>query len=133
MTGPFADTSFYVAICSPRDGLHRKASNLAQQIRGPIVTTEYVLVETGNFFAQSQVRAAFVQLVQQLRNDPETEIIPASTNLFGRGLDVYRQRSDKDWGFTDCTSFVVMNDRGITEALTADHHFEQAGFTVLLK
>jgi predicted nucleic acid-binding protein len=44
----------------------------------------------------------------------------------------YESRPDKAWSLTDCISFVVMNQHGLTEALTGDHHFEQAGFTALL-
>jgi predicted nucleic acid-binding protein len=50
-----------------------------------------------------------------------------------RGIQLYDSRPDKQWSLTDCISFVVMQDRGIVEALTGDHHFEQAGFTALLK
>jgi hypothetical protein len=50
-----------------------------------------------------------------------------------RGLALYAARPDKEWSLTDCVSFLVMQDHGVTEALTADHHFEQAGFVALLK
>lgn len=59
--------------------------------------------------------------------------MPASTQLLAEGIDLFRRRSDKEWALTDCISFVVMNDEKLAEALTADHHFEQAGFTILLK
>jgi uncharacterized protein len=68
-----------------------------------------------------------------LEADQSVTIVPASDDLFRRGVDLYRQRPDKDWPLTDCLSFVVMNDHGATEALTGDHHFEQAGFQALLK
>jgi hypothetical protein len=60
-------------------------------------------------------------------------IIPAEPQLYEEGIALYRARPDKDWSLTDCISFVVMKARGITEALTGDHHFEQAGFVALLK
>ena len=60
-------------------------------------------------------------------------IIPADATLYQAGVDLYGQRSDKDWSLTDCISFVVMRQRGIVEALTGDHHFEQAGLIALLK
>ena len=53
--------------------------------------------------------------------------------MLGRRIQLYETRPDKAWSLTDCMSFIVMRDGGLTEALTADHHFEQAGFTVLLK
>jgi len=59
--------------------------------------------------------------------------LPASQELFERGLNLYRQRPDKDWSLTDCISFVVMREHGVTKALTADRHFEQAGFAILLR
>jgi len=48
------------------------------------------------------------------------------------GWTLYQQRPDKEWGLTDCISFVVMQEQGISEAFTSDHHFTQAGFTILL-
>ncbi len=49
-----------------------------------------------------------------------------------RGLKFFNSHP-KNWSLTDCISFVVMQEHGIHEALTADHHFEQVGFQVLLK
>lgn len=60
-------------------------------------------------------------------------IVPPTQELFVRGIDLYARRPDKERGLTDCISFLVMQEQGITHALTADHHFEQAGFTMLLK
>jgi predicted nucleic acid-binding protein len=69
----------------------------------------------------------------QIHNDPHTQLIPATSDLFARGLDLFAKRPDKHWSLTDCTSFVVMTDQKLTDALTADEHFEQAGFRTLLK
>ena len=69
----------------------------------------------------------------ELDSDASVTIISVSVELYNRGIDLYRHRPDKEWGATDCVSFVVMNDLGITEALTHDRHFEQAGFTALLR
>jgi len=68
-----------------------------------------------------------------LRSDAKTTIVPSSHELFEQGKRLYSQRLDKDWSLTDCTSLVVMRQLGLSEALTADRHFEQAGFHVLLK
>ena len=77
-------------------------------------------------------RAAAVKLLTALEKDPKVEIVPASDDLYKRALDIYRDRSDKKWGLIDCMSFVVMSDQGLSEALTADNHFRQAGFHALL-
>ena len=59
-------------------------------------------------------------------------LAPPTVELFDAGVALYHSRTDKDWSLTDCISFVVMSQHGITGALTGDHHFEQAGFKVLL-
>jgi uncharacterized protein len=61
------------------------------------------------------------------------KIIKANDALFQAGMNLYRNRPDKGWSLTDCISFVVMREHAVQEALTGDHHFEQAGFTALLK
>ena len=75
----------------------------------------------------------FETVIENLRSAEEIEVVPATADLFDRGFQYFTGRPDKDWSLTDCISFVVMHESGITEALTADHHFEQAGFVALLK
>ena len=60
------------------------------------------------------------------------ELIWVDYELYERSWNLFRDRSDKSWSLVDCSSFVVMQDRQVREALTADHHFEQAGFIKLL-
>jgi predicted nucleic acid-binding protein len=60
-------------------------------------------------------------------------VVPATRRLLEDGVQFYRYRRDKNWPLTDCISFVVMEDEEIRVALTGDRHFEQAGFTALLK
>lgn len=129
----FADTSFYVAIFSPHDQLHGKAKAVAEAHEGGVITTEFVLVEVGNFFCRGNGRGVFKKMIENLRSAEDIEIIPASSDLFDNGFVLFNSRADKEWSLTDCTSFVVMRESGIMEALTADHHFEQAGFVALLK
>lgn len=74
-----------------------------------------------------------MRLVTALRNQPDVEIIPATHDLFERARALFAQRTDKMWSLTDCTSFVVMKDHGLTAALTGDQHFEQAGFQRLMQ
>ena len=54
------------------------------------------------------------------------------STLFRRAVDLYRNRPDKKWGLTDCMSFVVMQQENLTDVLTADEHFTQAGFRALM-
>ncbi|MBO0697116.1 MAG: type II toxin-antitoxin system VapC family toxin [Zavarzinella sp.] len=133
MTTIFADTAYYLALANARDGLHDRAVAFLSGFSDRIVTTDYVLLEVANSHRRSAFRQAFLDLLETIRSDPDTEIVPAGPDLFQAGLDLFADRPDKDWSLTDCLSFVVMTDRGLTDAVTADHHFEQAGFRILLK
>ena len=128
----FADTSFFVSFLSPRDENHAAALDYMAAVEGKIITTVLVLVELGNYLSGTADRKRFAPFARDLRADERFEILPADAALIDGGMLEYSRRSDKKWSFTDCTSFVVMRRRRITEALTADHHFAQAGFVALL-
>lgn len=129
----FADTSYYLALLNRADAWHAVATRMSQSVRGRIVTTDFVLVEVGNALSRANLRSSFVHLIPHLRSASQVTIVPATRSLLDEGYDLFTQRPDKDWSLTDCISFVVMDRQGVSEALTADHHFEQAGFTILLK
>jgi len=129
---PFADTSYLVAANNPADSLHELAVEFGAIHDTSMVTTEYVLVETANFFCKPAGRSIYKRMIQRLQSATNFQIIPGSTDLFERGLTLFDARSDKEWSLTDCISFIVMGDLDLAEALTADHHFEQAGFSALL-
>lgn len=132
MKSVFADTSYYVALLSSTDHWHKKAVEWSERIARRIVVTEYILVELAGALSRGPARPVFVGLLEQLQNDPFSTIVEASPRLFRRGCELFGQRLDKEWSLTDCISFVVMKQRRLSEALTADHHFEQAGFKALL-
>jgi predicted nucleic acid-binding protein len=132
MTVAFADSYFYLALLNPRDAGHHAANLVADEFDGTIVTTHWVLTEVADAMAHPQHRPLFVRLLSTLSADANVVVVPADAALFDRGVDLFRTRPDKDWPLTDCISFLVMQDRSIREALTADIHFEQAGFIRLL-
>jgi uncharacterized protein len=132
----FLDTSYAIALSSVNDLFHPTALVLADRIfkgNARLLTTRAVLLEIGNTLSKQRYRAAAIRLLHALEIDPNVEILPLSEQLYMRAVQLYRERSDKDWGLTDCISFVVMRDRGIKEALTADEHFQQAGFLALMR
>ena len=98
-----------------------------------MLTSRAVFMEIGNALSKLRYRAAAVEILNALEADPNIEIIPLSEALYHRAFELFLNRSDKEWGLTDCLSYILMQERGLTEALTADDHFRQAGFTVLLR
>lgn len=128
----FADTYYYLAMVNDTDAGYRRAMEFSETFHGLTLTTEFVLTEVADALSSQLQRPAFIELLDSLVNDPTVTIIAASHELFDQGVDLYSRRFDKNWSLTDCTSFVVMQERGISEALSADKHFAQAGFTPLL-
>jgi predicted nucleic acid-binding protein len=91
------------------------------------------LAEVGDALSRPLDRLKFLTLLDAIDQDPSFGVVSADDELFHQSIEFFRDRPDKEWTFTDCTSFVVMENLGIREALTADVHFEQAGFVALLK
>ncbi|MEI8372904.1 MAG: PIN domain-containing protein [Planctomycetota bacterium] len=129
----FADTVYYLALTNPRDQYAASATRFTVEFSGSFVTTAWVLTEVANSLARGPNRALFYELYRDLAGDHRITIVLPTEDLFGQGIELYSQRPDKEWSLTDCISFIVMRQYGLTDAVTADHHFEQAGFTVLLR
>jgi len=129
----FADTFYFLALLSPSDKASQRARAITANQRSRLVTTAWVLTELANALCKREARAGFLETLRALRSDPTAVIVGPEQRWFDAGLDLYSARPDKDWSLTDCISFVVMQDRGIADALTGDRHFEQAGFRALLK
>jgi uncharacterized protein len=136
MNEVFLDTSFAIALSSVTDQNHLRAAKLASQIetnRIHLVTTQAVLLEIGNALSKQRYRAAAIELLESLETDPSIEVVLFTDRLYKLAFNLFKQRKDKEWGLVDCVSFIVMQDRGITDVLTADAHFQQAGFRALLR
>ncbi len=133
MRRAFADTAFYIALLNPRDRLHELAHEVSRGYQGHVATSEYVLVELASYFSSAKNRGMFAQFLRHMKAHPNTTIHFVSQSLFHQGMERYEQHSDKDWSLVDCVSFLLMEQEDIHDALTADRHFEQAGFQVLLK
>jgi predicted nucleic acid-binding protein len=129
----FVDTGYWIALVNDSDRFHDRARALNEGLSGPLISTEAILIELGNTFSRQRWRALGIALIAEITQDPRFEIVPLTSDLLVRAIELYSTREDKEWGMTDCISFVVMRDRGITEALAADQHFIQAGFRALLR
>jgi predicted nucleic acid-binding protein len=135
MTGEriFLDTWFIRALLSTRDSHHAAAVRLLPRIRSAaeLVTSEAVIFEFCNRLA-SHNRAGAVEFARAIYRDTKFTVVPAGRELIETALAFYAKHADKEWGFTDCTSFLIMRERGIQLVATGDHHFRQAGFLPLM-
>jgi uncharacterized protein len=126
------DTSGLMCLFDRREARHRAARKLydAASVR---LTHNYVLAE---FVALAQARnaprTAALALVADLQDDAEVEVVWVDESLHRRALELLQTRPDKLWSLCDAVSITVMQQRGIIDALTTDHHFEQAGLRRLL-
>jgi uncharacterized protein len=133
MTVQFVDTHYLLALVNSRDKHHAAAIRLSQGKAARLVTTTWVLVEFADALSSVVSRSHAAPFLHEFLAKPFVEVVPPTREQFERALGRYAQRPDKEWSLTDCLSFLLMEERGISEALTADHHFEQAGFRALMR
>lgn len=131
-TGVFVDTGYLIALEDADDGNHPAAREHREGLREmpPLVTTSYVLVEVVTFFNARRQNRKAVELGEALLTSPSVETLHVGEALLRRGLDLLGQRPDKRYSLTDCVSFVVMRERGMSVAFAFDRHFEQEGFVI---
>ena len=129
----FADTLYWLALVVRQDSYHARAMEWTNRIQGRIFTTDGILVETASALATPPRRIHAVRLIHHLKAREDIEIVHLDASLLERGWELYCDRPDKSWSWVDCTSFVVKRDRGLSDAMTADHHFVQAGFRSVLR
>ncbi|MCY7346132.1 MAG: PIN domain-containing protein [Pyrinomonadaceae bacterium] len=129
------DTSFAVARASPKDQFYPKAKFWSDKIQAEnisVVVTQAVILEIGNALSKLQFRQVGIGLLKSFEKSENIIVISMTNELYDKAFEIFRSRPDKEWGLVDCVSFVVMQERKITDALTADEHFTQAGFRALL-
>jgi predicted nucleic acid-binding protein len=129
------DTAFFIALLNSSDADHDRVRRSQAQLAASgsrKVTSEYVLMELGDGLSRLRFRHLAIKLITLVRADPSFEIVAASSERFDSALSLFENRTDKEWGLTDCTSFVIMQSLGIDAALTVDHHFQQAGYRALM-
>jgi predicted nucleic acid-binding protein len=133
MNDVFLDTAYLIALFNARDEWHARAKGIAPSITGRSVTTAWVLTELIDGFRHPSKRAKVMEFLEDMEADDRFITVPPTEELFRAGLRFFEKRPDQEWSLTDCISFVVMERKGLRDAATTDHHFEQAGFNVLLK
>ena len=133
MIGIFADSFDFIALLNPSDQHHAAAVAATRIQARPLVTTAWILVEVADALSEPILRPKVHRFLERTGTDPNIRVIASDVGWYGRGVVLYGRRADKSWSLTDCISFEVMSELGLTDALTGDHHFEQAGFRALLR
>ncbi len=131
----FIDTNAFLALKDSNDEHHKKAKKIAQylleQTRKAGITTDYILDETYTILRKRVGHKLAVEFGEEIRQGSGLKIIYLDKNLLDKSWHVFKTYKDKDFSFTDCTSFAVMRHYKITQAFTFDKHFKQAGFEMI--
>ena len=136
VTKVFVDTAAWIALINLDDDFHQQAQEVRRQLQQDhcsLVTSDFVFLEVADALTAIKIRSRTIDYINRLKSLSGLQVISLSQSLADAGWQLYSQRLDKDWGLTDCISFVIMQQQGITVAFTSDRHFEQAGFIRLLK
>jgi predicted nucleic acid-binding protein len=129
----FIDTLFVIALINTRDQYHALAEKVAKRYEGSrFLITDAVLIEIANGLARG-FKPQAVEVIEQFLSSDDILVVRLTPELFDEAFNLYQSYRDKEWGLTDCVTFVVMRQAGIQEALTFDQHFVQAGFKALLR
>ncbi|MBF0564903.1 MAG: PIN domain-containing protein [Nitrospirae bacterium] len=132
----FIDTTAWLALINKSDDFFNKACSIRDELLKDgchFFVTNYIIVEIANSLSRKVWRNRAISLINFIYNSDDIEVIEVNKEIYNQALEIYKHRQDKEWGLTDCTSFIVMSTNGIAEAFTNDRHFEQAGFIALLK
>ena len=132
----FVDTSAWLALVNKSDVFHRRAKEVRDELvknKAKFLLTNLIIVEIANCLSRLPFRSAAIQLIESIEASKEIQVVEIDREIYDEAWKLYCGHEDKEWGLTDCASFVVMGRYGIKEAFCTDHHFEQAGFTILLK
>lgn len=132
----FADAGYWIGMLFRRDQLHERALAVSARLAPlDIITSQMIVVEVFNHASRIGLadRQVVVEWLQDLERNENVEIVPQTPKQFRAAAERFAARADQSWSLTDCASFLVMEERGITEALAYDRDFEQAGFTALLR
>lgn len=132
----FVDTVYWIARVKPNDQWCDSAKVARDQLGSVrLVTTDEVLTEFLAALSKGgpHLRCAAVKMVRAILSDTNVKVIPQSRDSFQKGLSLYEARSDRQYSLQDCISMNVMESESITEVLTHDHHFEQEGFSLLMR
>ena len=127
------DTSGLLCYVHQNEPQHQEAVQFLSSTNKKFLTHSYVLAELiALALVRRFPRPAVLAFVMDLLDNPDIEIVWVGEELHREGMKLLMERQDKTYSLCDAVSFVLMRQRGMTEALTTDRHFEQEGFVKLL-
>ena len=135
MKSIFVDTSALIAIGNKDDDFYERAITIQKkllQTNHRFLTTNAIILELFNAFSQTQHKLIAIKFINLINKSKQWNCLPVD-KLIVQGIEMFQNRLDKNWSLIDCISMKVAKEHGIIDIFTTDHHFEQAGFTILLK
>ncbi len=132
----FVDTSALIAIGNKRDSFHLQAISVRNELKhnnAYFVTTNAILLEFGNAFSSKLLKPVAIKFIEAIKQSNKWKYLIIEDNIMEKSFELYKKIHDKDWGLVDCTSITIAKNMNIIDIFTTDHHFEQAGFNILLK
>jgi predicted nucleic acid-binding protein len=130
----FLDSSFIYALLNRNDQYHRQAVAVTRNFtrNDRFVLTDAIILEACSLLSSLRARASIISFLESIAGSEYYTTLHTGEDLFHQAYGYFVQHDDKEWSLVDCISFIVMRERNIPLALTADHHFDQAGFTAVL-
>jgi predicted nucleic acid-binding protein len=122
------DTSGWFCIMDDNDHRYEGAKRYVRTARRRLTHSFIVAELTALSHARGIPKRSLIRVTNEILDDPGVEVIWVDEPLAMKAWSLLQERQDKNWSLCDAVSFVLMKQLGITEALTTDHHFEQAGF-----
>ncbi|MFV2063379.1 MAG: type II toxin-antitoxin system VapC family toxin [Chloroflexota bacterium] len=127
----FVDTSFWVALAYRRDAHHSEASSLWTERSGGLITTNHVVGETWTFLRRRTGHVAAVRFIDRAEASRRLGIIHVDASIETEAMAWLRRHDERSYSFVDATSFAVMRQNRLREALAFDGDFSAAGFLEL--
>jgi predicted nucleic acid-binding protein len=123
----FVDTGAWYALATASDPDHEAAKAFVASNGEPLFTSDYIVDELLTLFSVRGERAKGIEWRRDVLDRGGATLIRVTDGDFSAALGIYEKFHDKDWSFTDCTSYVIMERLGVGMAFSFDRHFHQFG------
>ncbi|KOR32093.1 hypothetical protein TI05_09445 [Achromatium sp. WMS3] len=126
----FVDTGAWYAVMVRKDRDHKAAKGFIQNNIQPLITSDYIMDETVTLLLSRVGYSYAIQFLDMLQISQKVQLVYLTPTQIAATATLFRERADKEWSFTDCSSFILMQEYRIQVAFAFDEHCKQAGFQV---